>query len=192
MADDYFDAKLALNGETGNVVAGAQATVYALEDTGFTTPLEITDMSGIPLANLIASPTGIYPQFKVVSGEQKVMAKSGAMVTPLTSAEGTRGLPGDPGPAGIGLPDPTNLPDGYGPITAGGVWGVIPGGGGGGSGISPMYVVKWTGSGWPTSAGIVPAGTVIRVFDAAGDPAAVPYTGATVDGVTDWFIRPEV
>ncbi len=100
MADDYFDAKLALNPETGNVVAGASALVYAISDTSFTTPLTITDLQGIPLGALIASPTGIYPPFIVTTGEQKVLAVSGSMRTPLTSVEGSRGPQGEPGDPG--------------------------------------------------------------------------------------------
>lgn len=111
MTDDYFDMKLALNPETGNVVASAEAQVYAIEDTTFSTPLQITDMSDIPLASLIASPTGIYPQFKVTTGEERVMAKAGTMVTPLTSAEGSRGPKGDPGDSGV--VDPTNSQPGF-------------------------------------------------------------------------------
>lgn len=132
MADDYFDAKLALNQETGNVVAGASAQVYALDDTSFASPLAITDMTGIPLGALIASPTGIYPPFRVPSGEQKVIAVSGTMRTPLTSVEGSRGAPGDPGPAGVGLPDPTNLSDGSVPVVTAGAWGaqILTGGSG--------------------------------------------------------------
>lgn len=106
MAEDYFDEKLALNPETGNVVPGAQAQVYAITDVTFSTPLQITDPSGIPLAALIASPSGVYPQFVVPSGESKVMAKSGSMVTMITSVEGMRGPKGDPGDSGT--VDPTN------------------------------------------------------------------------------------
>ena len=106
MADDYFDVKLALNPETGNTVPGAVAQVYAADDTSFTSPLAITDLTGVPLGALIASPTGIYPAFRVVSGLQRVVAKSGPLITPITSAEGSRGPKGDPGDAGSGV-DPS-------------------------------------------------------------------------------------
>lgn len=132
MDDDYFDMKLAWNDAVGNIVPGAMAQVFAITDTSFTTPLEITDLSGIPLNYLVASPNGIYPPFKVVSGDVKVIAKSGSMLTPIASVEGSRGAPGEPGPPGIGLPDPSGLPDGAVPVANGGEWGaqVITGGSG--------------------------------------------------------------
>lgn len=104
MADDYFGAELALDPATGNSVGNAVATVYAIDDTSFATPLTITDMSDVPLANLVASPNGIYPPFKVVGGITSVMAVSGGLVTPLTSKLGMKGEAGGPGPAGEGVP----------------------------------------------------------------------------------------
>ena len=101
MADDYFDMKLAWNQAVGNIVPGAVAQVYDLSDTAFTTPLEITDLTDVPLSALIASPTGIYPAFKVPSGQTRVIAKSGTMFTPMASVEGSRGPKGDPGDPGI-------------------------------------------------------------------------------------------
>lgn len=187
MADDYFDAKLALNLETGNVVAGASAQIYSITDTAFANPLDITDLSGIPLGALIASPTGIYPPFKVVSGDVRVVAKSGSMFTPITSVDGSRGTPGEPGPPGEGLPSATSLPDGYAPITASGVWTAAPAatGGGGGTGSSTsIYEVYWvTGSGWPVLPASAPVGVKSRWF--LGGPT--PYTGATWAGVLDFY-----
>lgn len=88
MADDYFDMKLAVNQQTGAPVAGAEAQVFAMQDTAFANPLPITDMQGIPMAKLVASPTGVYPPFKVASGETQVIAVSGAAITPITSLFG--------------------------------------------------------------------------------------------------------
>lgn len=131
MADDYFDAKLALNPTTGNVVAGASALVYAADDLSFVTPLAITDLQGIPLAALIASPTGVYPPFKVADEPEKVLAKSGTMITPLTSVNGSKGPKGDPGDAGTGLPAPGGLANGSVPVVQNGAWTTIIGGAGG-------------------------------------------------------------
>lgn len=188
MADDYFDAKLALNPETGNVVAGASAEVFALADTSFSTPLAITDLQGIPLASLIASPTGIYPPFKVASGETDVMVKSGAMITPVTSKEGSRGDPGEPGPAGVGLPSAAALPDGYIPVVASGQWSAAPApsGGGGGTSTSLLEVYWVDGQGWPVLPASAPPGVKSRWF--IGGPT--PYMGATWAGVRDIYVSP--
>ena len=187
---DYFDAKLALNLETGNVVPGAEAKVFAITDTAFAHELPITDMTGIPLASLIASPTGIYPQFRVVSGDVQVMAKSGTMITPLTSVEGSRGAAGQQGAPGVGLPDASDLPDGYVPIVASGEWSAAPGGtgGGGGSGSGTMLEVYWVeGAGWPVLPNTAPPGIKSRWF--IGGPT--PYTGATWAGVRDLYVLRE-
>lgn len=88
MADDYFDMKLAVTPQTLVPIPGAEAQVFAMEDTTFANPLPITDLQGIPMAKLVASPTGVYPPFKVPSGETQVFAVSGAAITPLTSLYG--------------------------------------------------------------------------------------------------------
>lgn len=183
---DYFDAKLALNQEATNVVPGAVAQVYAAEDTAFTTPLAITDLTGVPLTALIASPMGIYPPFKVVSGQQDVIAKSGPMMTPLTSREGSRGPAGAAGAAGVGLPNAAALPDGYVPVVASGAWTAGPGGtGGGGGGSTSILEVYWVpGSGWPTLPPTAPPGVKSRWF--IGGPT--PYSGPTWDGVRDLYV----
>lgn len=105
MADDYFDLAPAIS-PGGGTVPGAVAKVYAIEDEAFLNPLEITDLSGVPMDELVASADGIYPAFRVVSGEKRVMAKSGDLVLPMTSSEGLRGPAGPAGPAGAGT-DPT-------------------------------------------------------------------------------------
>lgn len=190
MAEDYFDAKLALNPETGNVVPSAQAQVYAIEDVTFSTPLPITDLSDIPIAMLVASPTGIYPPFKVTTGDTKVNIVSGAMVTPVTSAEGSRGLPGPAGEPGVGLPAAGSLPDGYVPIVASGEWTAGPmASGGTGGGSSSMLEVYWVeGQGWPTLPATAPPGVKSRWF--IGGPSA--YTGVTWAGVRDIYVAPGV
>lgn len=185
MADDYFDAKLALNLQTGNVVPGASAQVYAMSDIAFAHPLTITDMTGIPLGALIASPTGIYPQFKVTTGEQQVMAKSGSMITPLTSVEGSRGDPGAPGEPGVGLPPASDFPDGYVPITASGEWTAAPAPTGGGGGSGSILEVYWVaGVGWP-ALGTTPIPGVKSRWFLGG---ASPYTGVTWPGVLDFYV----
>jgi hypothetical protein len=74
--DDYFPRALALS-PNGGPVPNAEAVVYAASDTELTTPLAITDVDGLPLDKLVASPDGIYPQFKTVDGTYQVKIKSG-------------------------------------------------------------------------------------------------------------------
>lgn len=192
MADDYFDAKLALNPETGNVVAGAVAQVFAPEDSTFSTPLEITDLAGVPLGALIASPTGIYPPFRVVSGLQDVYAKSGPVITPITSREGSRGAPGAPGTPGIGVPP---LADGTpGQVVmhdgTGTRWG-DPAGSGGGSGIIGAPA-RWPDSfppqGHQHTASQISDSTTVgrRVMTAADEQAARAAIGAAPSTVTSF------
>lgn len=56
-------------------------------------------------------------------------------------------------------------------------------------GSGTIYVVRWNGTTWvdPTP----PAGTMIRIFDAAGYTNSTPYSGATVTGVTDYYSTPQ-
>lgn len=86
---DYFDYRLAIDPAAGAVVPNATAHVYAVEDTAFASPLPITDVSGTPIAELLASPTGVFPQFMVPSGETQVMVRtSNGIVTPAVSIAG--------------------------------------------------------------------------------------------------------
>jgi len=102
MADDYFDRSLAWGPDQGPV-PGAVAAVYAITDTEFSTPLDITDLTDVPLPSLVADEFGVYPPFKIVTGEKDVIVKSGDLLTPLTSRRGLQGDPGEPGPPGAGL-----------------------------------------------------------------------------------------
>lgn len=132
--EDYFAAALALDERTNNVVPGATADVYALSDTSFSTPLALTDLTDMPMASLIAGPNGIYPAFKVTTGETMVMAKSGDVVTPMTSQIGRQGEPGEPG---YGVPDLSTGEPGQVVTHSGSaaVWSNPTGGDGSGSGI---------------------------------------------------------
>lgn len=92
MATDYFDYALAIDPSAGVVIPSATATIYAIDDTAFATPLSITDVTDSPLTELQASPTGVFPPFKVVSGATQVLARTPAgVVTPLTSVFGMHG-----------------------------------------------------------------------------------------------------
>ncbi|MFF2631947.1 Ig domain-containing protein [Microbacterium sp. NPDC058021] len=81
---DHFPATLAVT-ENGVVVRGAEAQVYAMADTTFANPLPLTDLQGVPMAKLVSSPMGIYPPFRVTTGELQVVVRSGTLLTPMTS-----------------------------------------------------------------------------------------------------------
>lgn len=86
---DYFDYRLAIDPTAGAVVPNATAEVYDVEDTAFGSPLPITDVTGAPLTQLLASPTGVFPQFMVTSGATQVMIRTGSgIVTPAVSVGG--------------------------------------------------------------------------------------------------------
>ncbi len=92
MAVDYFDYALAIDPSAGIVIPNATAQVYDPADTSFDTPLAITDITGASLSQIKASPTGVFPPFKVVSGATQVFARTPAgVVTPLTSVFGMHG-----------------------------------------------------------------------------------------------------
>lgn len=132
MDEDFFVATLALNPDTGTVVPGAVADVYDITDTAFAAPLDITDVAGVPQANLTASPTGVYPAFKIATGEQSVVVKSGDILTPIRSELGKKGDPGDAGPAGVGVPDTATAETGQAIVWNGSaaVWAPVAGGSG--------------------------------------------------------------
>lgn len=109
--DDYFAQSLALNEQAGTVVPGAVARVYAPSDTAYATPLAITDLSGVPMTQLQAGPTGIYPAFRVAGRPSQVIAKSGPVITPLTSVLGA---------VFEAVPDPAAAPDGQTVVTQAG------------------------------------------------------------------------
>lgn len=92
MPTDYFDYALAIDPNAGVVIPNATAQVYAIDDVAFATPLAITDLTDSPLTQLKASPTGVFPPFKVTAGNTQVMAQTPAgLVTPLTSVFGMHG-----------------------------------------------------------------------------------------------------
>ena len=123
---DYFPATVALDPLTDAALEGAVAEVFAIEDTSYTTPLEITDIGGASMGTtLVAGPTGIFPAFRV-DGYTQVVPKVGDIVTPPISSLY--------GPVFEVVPDPTAEPDGRVLVTQGGVWvvGDFPTGSGGG------------------------------------------------------------
>ncbi|MFL2002003.1 hypothetical protein [Microbacterium sp. A1-JK] len=84
MIIDYFPASVAADANA-NLARNAEANVYALADTSFSTPLSITDLQGVPMAKLTSSDVGIFPPFRVVNGTQQIVVVSGDLKTPMTS-----------------------------------------------------------------------------------------------------------
>lgn len=178
MAIDYFDQKLALNDLTGNVLANAVAQVYAIEDTTYSTPLEITDLSGVPLDQLRSSPTGIYPAFIVPSGETQVVARSGGVVTPLTSLLGTLLLM---------FPDPSSASDGLILAVSEGAYVLALGGGGGGDGDGSARSVFYDAAAdvWPPR----PPVTGPVTFYSTTDASAIRHPDMAVGDM--WVQHPD-
>ncbi|MDR6691332.1 hypothetical protein J2X55_002244 [Microbacterium sp. 1154] len=83
----YFPATLAVDSNTGTRLRNAEAQVFAMTDTSFTTPLAITDVAGVPFTGnkLVSNSDGIYPEFKPPAGVTQVIVKSGQALTPMTS-----------------------------------------------------------------------------------------------------------
>lgn len=163
MAEDYFKAELALNPTTNAIVRGAVAQVYAMTDTSYSTPLSLTDMSGVSLSNLTASPDGVYPPFKC-SGHTQVIAKVGDVTTPLTSLLGhLMEL----------VPDPNDADDGDVVTALAGQFVLAPPSGGGvGSGILTFPVGADTSS--------VPEGGVFGTYVAPVVSAVPQRIGSLV------------
>ncbi|GGH34289.1 hypothetical protein [Microbacterium album] len=114
---DFFPVSLAVDPESPTVIVpNAQAEVFAASDTGFTIPLPITDLSDVPMT-LVSGPTGIYPAFKVATGETQVLVRSGGLVTPMTSVLGQLLEV---------IPDPRAAADGDVPMVQGGEYRAVP------------------------------------------------------------------
>lgn len=112
---DYFPAVPAIDYTTGNVVPGAQAQVFARGDATYSTPLTITDLSGVafPGNTITAGPTGIFPDF-LCAGYTEVTAKSGSsLTTPIESYLGRLMRI---------IPFPNTLDDGLVMMTSAGAW----------------------------------------------------------------------
>ena len=166
---DYFDQKLALNDLTSAPLPNAIAQVYAVTDTAFAEPLPITDISGLPMAELRASPSGIYPVFRC-AGHTQVIARSGGILTPITSLLGHILLL---------LPDPAGGYDGQVlGVVAGGYELVDSSGGGGGGGTGASVFYNASTSAW----GMRPAVTYPVMFVSTNSPTAPrPPSMATFD-----------
>lgn len=86
---DSFEAPIAYNPTTDELVTGAIFTVYAVDDIALATPLAVTDpVSGAAISPLTSSSIGVLPSFAVAGDPAQVILKSGTFVTLLTSKYG--------------------------------------------------------------------------------------------------------
>jgi hypothetical protein len=66
-----------------NVVQNGTGQVYALTDTGFTTPLPITDLADNELTELISNGIGLVQAFRADCADGQVVWASGEYAVPL-------------------------------------------------------------------------------------------------------------
>lgn len=107
LVPNRFPATVAYDTNTGLTIKNAEADVYAVTDTAFTTPLDLVDLAGVPIAKLVSSNDGVFPPFVVDDATEhaEVVAKSGSYLTPMVSFLGGSGPAGPAGPAGAGVPN---------------------------------------------------------------------------------------
>lgn len=105
---NVFEEKIAYDPFTGSALSNAEADIYAQDDVDFTTPLPLTDLSGVPVLKLVSSDDGVFPPFKVdsVTEYPVVVAKSGPFTTVIRSLAGLKG------DDGRGITDVSVAPDG--------------------------------------------------------------------------------
>lgn len=217
---DYFPSAAALDPTSMTLLQRADASVYDISDTSFTTPLALTDLQGVSMGTTLeASVQGFFPAFQT-PGHIQVIAKSGNHQTPLVSllglvlsvvpnpgnavdgqvlgaVDGTYTFVNAGGAGSDELPDPGVLPDGYVPIVSGGQWSAGPGGtGGGGDGHTLYFVYDGAGQYRDANNAIPPSSKpagdwLIREFLTNGNENAPQPTYPTWAGVEDRWKLPE-
>ena len=109
---DRFTMQIVVDPATGAPVEGVTADgIYDRADTGLTTPLDITDLTGIP-TTLTSGPNGITPDF-LCPGHTQLLVVFGDLVTPMDSLLSLL--------LSV-LPDPSLLDDGFTLMTSSGAW----------------------------------------------------------------------
>lgn len=83
-----FKGKPAIDPATNLLVKDGSGQVYAVTDTSFASPLEVTDTAGLPLATISTGPLGIHQDFDTVDQHLEVVWKSGPYTVTLESSEG--------------------------------------------------------------------------------------------------------
>lgn len=91
MAGILFTSRVALDPATGTLVRNAQFQVYAIDDTTYSTPLSITDPTGVPISAVRSTDQGVTEPFNAPDGHDSVVIRSGGYAIPIESLEAIRG-----------------------------------------------------------------------------------------------------
>lgn len=94
------------NTTPASIARSATGSVYAITDTGYTTPLDITLVIGGSVVTTISSDSlGFLPDFTILDRTSCVWKQNGAsFATVLTTTDPVPGPPGAQGPAGPAAP----------------------------------------------------------------------------------------
>lgn len=88
MADivGYISPLLLVDTDSGRRLVNTEAQVFAMTDTGLTSPLTITDLQGVPITGgtLVSNGDGVLPSFRPPSGVVEVLIRAGSALTPAT------------------------------------------------------------------------------------------------------------
>jgi hypothetical protein len=87
MADILFTSRVALDPATGTLARNAQFQVYAIDDTTYSTPLSITDPTGVPISAVRSTDQGVTEPFKAPEGHSQVVLRSGSYAIPIDSLD---------------------------------------------------------------------------------------------------------
>lgn len=89
MVDYLYPSRVALDPATGNLVVNGSLTVHAPSDTSGTSPLPITDPSGLPLSLVTTTRQGLTEPF-IVQDHDTVVLRSGSYAVVIESLDGIR------------------------------------------------------------------------------------------------------
>jgi hypothetical protein len=86
LADTYpIESQLVIS-TSGQLIPGGKVYVYDSDDIGNTTPLELADPNGLPIANPItASPISTTPEIRAPLALVKMVGENGAQLTVLSA-----------------------------------------------------------------------------------------------------------
>lgn len=87
MVDYLYTSKPVIDPVTGNLVADASLQFYAEDDLGHTTPLPVTDVTGLPLAAITTNRLGLHAPF-IVADEPVGVLSDGTYSVAVDSPRG--------------------------------------------------------------------------------------------------------